>query len=189
MNRPLFTFGPTLARRMSHEAAYGAICTAIQHGKVCGHVNIAVVRTERPDRLDVEATFLDLAPTEALDAIQIAAARIGVVHKVPASNAVAIGADDADALRHLAERLVDKHRAFGWWEKIGGWLGSSAEFKYGRESCVRELMQAIALWRPREVETPVGQVRGRTAEECAADEIPGVKSRGVEAPKTMDSVA
>lgn len=158
MKRPTLTFGRTLARRMSQDAAHGAICTAIQQGRLRGEVLIAVVATEQPGRLDVEASFRELTIEQALDALQIASRRLAIVHGVRASTAVPVASTDADALQALAERLVDKCRAFGWWERVLGamkWFGSHADFKHGRDACVRELMHEIAAWRPREVETPV----------------------------------
>jgi hypothetical protein len=143
---PPLAFGRTLARRGSQDAAFGVIATAIQHGHLRGQVTIAVVTTEHPDRLDVEAAIEQLPPELALDALQIASARIGILHRRPASQALALSAQDSNALRLKAEQLVDECRAFGWWETVCGvarFFGVGADFMRSRDHCVRQVMHAL----------------------------------------------
>lgn len=147
MIRPAFTYGRTLVRRTSHELAHGLFCEAIRTGRVSGHIEVAVLRTETPNRLDVEASFFDLSPTEALDAMQIAMARFGVIYGLPPSEAVPVDRADLDALRAKAEALVDRCRSLGWWEKCLGamkWIAGQAEFRVTRDVMVREIVAALA---------------------------------------------
>lgn len=147
MNRPLLTYGRTLVKRMTHERAYDLISRKIIDRRVIGHVSIAVSRTENPTRMDVDATFHDLSAEEALDALAIAAARIGVLHGVPASNAVAPGTDEADALVAMAERLVDRLRVFGMRDRVAGWLKGTADFRVSREQAVRDVVDLLVRQR------------------------------------------
>lgn len=159
MKRALLAFGRTLARRGSQDVAIGVICTAHQYSRVRGQVTIAVVTTEHPDRLDVEAAIEGLPPELALDAMQIAAARIGILHRKPASNAIALSPPEVQQLRRRAEQLVDECRAVGLWEKCLGmfrWFGMGAEFKHGRDQCVRNVMQALGEQRIASM-TPVSE--------------------------------
>lgn len=128
--------------------SYGLICDAIARNRVRGQVCIAVLSTEHPHRFDIEASIGDLSPDHALDAIAIASARIGALHGVPASRAVPVPADDVARLTDIAERIVDRARKVGWWERIIGkaerFFDAPMTFKVPRETIVRDIVRALA---------------------------------------------
>lgn len=138
-----FTYGPTLARASSGSQARAHIRDANVAGKVKASVCVAISTTANPLYMNVDASIHSMTPTEALDALQIAAARIAQLHGLSPSTAPALTATDADELESIAGRLVDRIRAVGWWESAANWVGMSAEFKYTRDAVVRELAREI----------------------------------------------
>lgn len=150
MNRRTLSFGSTLARKVPGDLARDRIRALALQDRIVGMIDLAVVVSEHPQRRDVEAAFdLDgLDPALVLDALTIAAERVRIVHGLPASDALPIAADQ----RAEAERLVDMIRSLGWWERVCGalqWVGSGAEFKYSRETCIRRVVEALGAQRGR----------------------------------------
>lgn len=147
MNAPVLTFGPTLARQMTPSRARDIVAAAETDHRLKGHIVVSLTTSRHPHRHEVDAIVRGLDPAHALDVLKIAQTRLAAVYALPESNAPAVSPDDEPVLRATAERMVDKFRAVGWWERISGWIGAGATFKYGRDDCVRELMKELALAR------------------------------------------
>lgn len=144
---PGFCYGRTLARPMPPEDAAAFIDLRVVRSRDHGSVLVAVGLSEWPDRFDVDAVVHDLTPEEALDALRIASERLRVVNGMRPSTVVVVPAEQTERLREVAERIVDKCRLFGWWEKFMGvmkFFGTPADFAHKRETMVREVIAALA---------------------------------------------
>jgi hypothetical protein len=139
-------YGRTLARRMPPCDAQTFIDN-VRFRRGVGSVTIIVASCEVPGRLDVDAVCHDLSPAQALDALRIASERIRAINGMAPSTVKIVPADETERLREIAMQIVDKVRAFGWWERVWSkakFFRGSATFRFTREQCVRDVMAALA---------------------------------------------
>ncbi len=135
---PIFTIGPTLARKMSRNAA-AAYVNKIPLDRSVGVVGIATSRSHVPPAINVDCVIDTMSPDHAILAMRVAISALLKGYGEPDDPLIMLAPIDLDGIRSIAEHLVAHCRSSRIDDEAGRYM-----FDVPLESAVQAVMQALA---------------------------------------------